>query len=141
MDLTQHHRTYTLNGSTLQLARSPRHGSIVTSHGTWPVQVVRWRGLAVEAEGAVRLESSGAVVPDGPARWEVTGNSVSVARDGARIVVREKGFLRKSTTVEVTGEWADRDLVVLTACFALVARRRRRKIMMIVAASSHGGVS
>lgn len=153
MELTKHRRTYTLGGARLQLGRSLRHGSIDTAGTTWPVEVVSFRKLAVTtgagapgdtvtggAGGTVTLCPSGAVLPDGPARWEVSRKSVSVVRNGARIDVREEGHFRKTTTVEVTGAWADRDLVVLTAAFALLARqRRRRMIMMMAAANNHGG--
>ncbi|MFG1921024.1 hypothetical protein [Cryptosporangium sp. NPDC048952] len=136
--LTKHRRTYTLGDSTVQLGRSPRHGSISLAGRTWPVSVSSFRRLAVSA-GAVQLGPSGAVLPDGPAGWEVTRRSVSVVRNGARIDVREEGFLRKSTSVEVTGEWAHRDLVAMTAAFALLARQRRRRMIMIMAAAnSHG---
>ncbi|EXG79839.1 hypothetical protein [Cryptosporangium arvum] len=136
--LTKHRRTYTLDGSRVELWRSLRRGSLIIDDVVVPVEVTSFRRLAVSA-GAVRLGPSGAMLPDGPAGWEVTRRSVSVVRDGARIDVREEGFLRKTTTVDVTGEWADRELIVLTAAFALLARQRRRRMIMIVAAASNHG--
>ena len=140
--LTKHGRTYTLGGSTLQLGRSLRHGSISVGGATWPVEVTSFRKLAVSG-GAFRLDPARTVLPDGSAaRWEATRKSVAVVRnDGARIDVREEGFWRKRTTVEVTGAWAERDLVVLTACFALLARQRRRRMILIMAAANNGGGS
>ncbi|TQS45582.1 hypothetical protein [Cryptosporangium phraense] len=139
--LTKHGRTYHLaKTSTLHLGRSPRHGDITTPAGTWPVEVTKFRGVAVRAGNSVRLDPAGAMLPDGPAQWKPGRHSAELTRDGARIVVRESGWFRKTATVEVSGAWADRDLVVLTACFAVLAqaRRRQRTMIAVAAATSHG---
>jgi len=41
--------------------------------------------------------------------------------------------------IEVTGLWTELDLVVLTACFAVMTRRRKRTftIMAIIGATGH----
>ncbi|MFI5959979.1 hypothetical protein [Cryptosporangium sp. NPDC051539] len=139
--LQRHRRTFTLDDgrSTLHLGRAPKHGDVTTAAGTWPVRILSFRGLAAEAGDFLRLHPKGAVLPDGPARWTVHRHSAELSRGGARIVVRESGWFRKTATVEVTGAWADLDLVVLTACFAVLARQRRRVMLMTaVAASNHG---
>jgi hypothetical protein len=41
--------------------------------------------------------------------------------------------------VDVTGDWPDADLLVLTACFAVLTRRRRRLIMAIAIATGGAG--
>jgi hypothetical protein len=42
--------------------------------------------------------------------------------------------------VEISGPWAELDLVILTACYAVLTRRRQRTftIMAIVGATGHG---
>jgi len=40
--------------------------------------------------------------------------------------------------IDVTGAWADLELVALTAAFALLTRRHRRMVMMMVVAGATG---
>jgi hypothetical protein len=39
----------------------------------------------------------------------------------------------------VTGDWVERDVVVLAACFAVLARRRHDLTIMMAVSGSHGG--
>jgi hypothetical protein len=53
--------------------------------------------------------------------------------------VRLPGRLGGPIRVDVTGEWVELELVVLTACFALMSRRRRRTLIMMAAVSAGSG--
>jgi len=64
-------------------------------------------------------------------RWKAYEGVLS--RPDASITLRLTPFTGRRCDVEVNGHWDQRDLVVLTACFALLVRRRRDQIIMVTA--------
>jgi hypothetical protein len=73
--------------------------------------------------------------------WVITRNlrayKGTLTRGGDTIVIVLPA-LSGGLAIELTGDWERRDLVVLTACFALLARRRRDIAIMMAVNSSHG---
>ena len=72
-------------------------------------------------EATVRGESE-------PLPWTFSGRlsrSRAVLGSGDKAITVETAGWRPQATVEVQGEWEDRDLVVLACFFAAIARRRR----------------
>ncbi|GAB3959734.1 hypothetical protein [Micromonospora vulcania] len=123
-----------------------RCGEIRTGAGLWTVEPTDRRriGFAAQAEhgAAVRLDPRRSHVPGpgGVAHWAFGRRGGELTRDGHRLAVRLSGRLGGPVRVEVTGEWAEVELVALTACFALMSRRRRQTlIMMAVIGSANGG--
>ena len=57
----------------------------------------------------------------------------TLSRPDASITLRLTPLTGRRCAVRVVGDWEQRDLVVLTACFALLARRRRDQIIMVTA--------
>ncbi|MEV4656600.1 hypothetical protein [Micromonospora sp. NPDC049301] len=125
-----------------------RCGEIRTGAGLWTVEPTDRRRIGVTARaehgGAVRLDPSRSHVPGpgGVARWAPGRRGGELVRDGHRLAVRLPGRPGRPIHVDVTGEWAELDLVALTACFALLTRRRRRILIMmaVVSTASHGSV-
>lgn len=116
-------------------------GEIRTEHGTWTVRRHGWRRVTAGDvdHPLVRLDPDGALVPGAStaARWTVRrlwrvykGTLASADRS---ITLRLAPFSGRSCEVEIGGQWEQRDLVVLTACFGLLARRRRDIIIMVTA--------
>ena len=91
----------------------------------------------------MRLSPAASVVP-GPepdASWAITRNrggyQGTLIRGGETIVIRLPGLSARRFEIELTGDWERRDLVLLTGCFALLARRRRDLAIMIAVSGSH----
>ncbi|MEU7928213.1 hypothetical protein [Micromonospora sp. NPDC049801] len=122
-----------------------RCGEIRTGTGRWTVEPTGRRRTGFTAQGQhgvpVRLDPDRSHVPGpgGVTRWKAGHGGGELVRDGNRIVVRLPGPLGGPIRVDVTGEWAEVELVVLTACFALMSRRRRRTLIMMAAASGGSG--
>jgi hypothetical protein len=78
--------------------------------------------------------------PEQDASWVITRNlrayKGTLTRGGDTIVIVLPA-LSGGLAIELTGDWERRDLVVLTACFALLARRRRDIAIMMAVNSSH----
>lgn len=131
--------------ATLRTGVSMRRGEIHTAAGSFEVASTDVRRLGMVARVAgrpvVRLQPDGSRVPGpgGPARW-APGRCVSVLTRGEnRITVHQARRPGAPVRVEVTGVWAELDLVVLSACFAVLSRRRGRTftMMAIVGAIGH----
>ncbi|WP_433113407.1 hypothetical protein [Micromonospora sp. CA-246542] len=122
-----------------------RCGEIRTGAGRWTVEPTGRRRIGFTAQGqhgvAVRLDPGRSHVPGpgGVTRWKAGHGGGELVRDGNRVVVRLPGPLGGPIRVDVTGEWAEVELVVLTACFALMSRRRRRTLIMTAAVSGGSG--
>ncbi|MEV4620546.1 hypothetical protein AB0J74_17790 [Asanoa sp. NPDC049573] len=138
---------YLLDGghSALRTGVSMRRGEISTDLGRWQVDITDFHRLGVVARAVerpvVRLHPRGSQVPGpgGPAEWRLGRHSGVLTRGASRIEVRT-GWPGSGVRVEVTGPWVDLDLVVLTACFAILTRRRKRTFtMMAIAAATSGG--
>jgi hypothetical protein len=93
-----------------------------------------------EHGAAVRLDPNRSHVPGpgGVARWTPGRCGGELVRDGHRLAVRLPGRLGGPIRVDVTGDWAELELVALTACFALMSRRRQRTLIMMAVVSSAG---
>ncbi|MET7672091.1 hypothetical protein [Micromonospora luteifusca] len=125
-----------------------RYGEIRTDAGLWTVAPTDRRRIGATAQTehgvAVRLDPLRSHVPGpgGVARWVPGRCGGEVVRDGHRIAVRLPGRPGGPIRVDVTGDWAEVELVTLTACFALMSRRRRRTLttMAIVGTVSHGPI-
>ncbi|WP_433317382.1 hypothetical protein ACQP0U_08895 [Micromonospora sp. CA-269861] len=122
-----------------------RCGEIRTGTGLWTVEPTGRRRIGFTARGEhgvpVRLDPSGSHVPGpgGVARWTPGRCGGELVRDGHRLAVRLPGRLGGPIRVDVTGVWAEMELVVLTACFALMSRRRRRTLIMMAVVSGGSG--
>jgi hypothetical protein len=123
-----------------------RRGEISTEQGAWSVR--RHGRGRVSAGGddqpLVSLSGATSVVP-GPApdaRWSITRNrrayTGTLIRDDETIVIRVPALSGRRFAIELTGDWEQREVVVLTGCFALLARRRRDLAIMIAISRSHG---
>jgi hypothetical protein len=62
----------------------------------------------------------------------------TLTRGGETVLIRLPALSERRLAIELTGDWEHRDLVVLTACFALLARRRRDITIMMAASTAHG---
>ncbi|MDG9677139.1 hypothetical protein [Micromonospora sp. DH14] len=122
-----------------------RCGEIRTGTGRWTVEPTGRRRIGFAARGEhgvpVRLDPGRSHVPGpgGVARWTPGHCGGELVRDGHRLAVRLPGRRGGPIRVDVTGEWAELELVVLTACFALMSRRRRRTLIMMAVVSGAGG--
>jgi hypothetical protein len=145
-------REYQLTGedgrvcASLRVGWPVRRGEISIAHDT--ISVRRRLGGQVRAgdgdQSLVRLARTASVVP-GPepdASWAISRNrggyTGTLIRGGATMAIRLSGLSARRFAVELTGDWERRDLVLLTACFALLARRRRDLALMMAVSSSHG---
>ncbi|WP_433125125.1 hypothetical protein ACQPWW_21825 [Micromonospora sp. CA-240977] len=128
--------------ASLRTGWTLRCGEIRTGSGLWTVEPTDRRRIGVTARAehgaAVRLDPRRSHVPGpgGVARWSPGRRGGELTRDGHRIAVRLSAGPRGPIHVDVTGEWAELDLVVLTACFALLTRRRRRTLLMMAVMGS-----
>ncbi|MGN9810061.1 hypothetical protein ACTMSW_11970 [Micromonospora sp. BQ11] len=126
-----------------------RCGEIHTGDATWTVTPTDRHRIGVAADGehgrVVLLDPRGSRLPGpgGPARWSPGRHRGELSRDGNHLVVRLPAWPRGAVRVDVTGTWYALELVVLTACFAMMTRRRRRTltIVAIVGATGHGPVA
>lgn len=131
----------------LRLGRGCRAGTGQTGEGSWQVNSGGRRCARITAGDDLRLEPSSALLPGGAqARWEV-GQSFRAYHATLRgspgtLTVRLPKRMRGAAEIEATGEWPHRDLLALTAAFALISRRQRDRTIMLIAAvvSSHGPV-
>jgi hypothetical protein len=121
-----------------------RRGEIRTGAGLWTVEPTDRRRIGATARAehgvAVRLDPRRSHVPGpgGVVRWAPGRCGGELTRDGHRLAVSLSGRPGGPIRVDVTGVWAELDLVVLTACFALTSRRRRRALIMMAVVSSAG---
>jgi hypothetical protein len=130
--------------ASLRVGWAVRRGRIVIEHDTTSVRRHIW-GRVIAGEGVhpvVCLSAAASIVP-GPeqdASWVITRNlrayKGTLTRGGDTIVIVLPA-LSGGLAIELTGDWERRDLVVLTACFALLARRRRDIAIMMAVNSSH----
>jgi hypothetical protein len=129
----------------LRVGWTVRRAEIRTDDGNWRARRRGWRQVTAgdRDQPLVRLDPVAALVPGAEldAGWVITRNRRAyhgtLTRDGQTMRLRMPALSGRRIDVEVTGDWEQRDLVVLTACFALLARRRR-DITIMVAAGSHG---
>ncbi|MEE6262660.1 hypothetical protein [Plantactinospora sonchi] len=138
---------YVLAGhpSALRTGVSMWRGEISTAAGSFEVTSTDRHRLGAVARVAgrpvVQLHPGESRVPGpgGPAHWSPGRCSGVLTRGANRIGVSQAGWPGAPVRVEVTGTWAELDLVVLSACFAVLSRRRRRTftIMAIVGAIGH----
>jgi hypothetical protein len=138
---------YVLDGhrASLRTGVSMRRGEIRTAAGNYDVGVSDFHRLGVVARAGkhpvVRLHPHGSQVPGpgGTPHWSLGRCGGVLTRDASRIRVHQAGWPGAPVRVEVTGAWAEPDLVVLTACFAVMTRRRKRAltIIAIVGATGH----
>ncbi|MGC4811121.1 hypothetical protein ACLQ29_11400 [Micromonospora sp. DT228] len=122
-----------------------RCGEIRTGAGLWTVEPTGRPRVGFIARGghgvAVRLDPSRSHVPGpgGVVRWVPGRGGGELVRDGHRLAVRLPRRSGGPIRVDVTGEWAEVELVVLTACFALMSQRRRRTLIMMAVVSAASG--
>jgi hypothetical protein len=132
--------------ASLRVGWPVRPGEISIEHDTTSVRR-HIGGQVIAGEGdqpLVRLSRAASVVP-GPeldARWVITRNlrtyTGTLTRGGETMVITMPALSGRRLAIELTGDWERRDLLVLTACFALLARRRRDIAIMMAVSSSHG---
>ena len=130
----------------LRVGWPARRGEISIEPDSWPVhRHVRGQVTAGDSdEPLVRLSRAQSVVP-GPepdTNWVITRNLrtyyATLTRASANIEIDLPALSGRRFAIKLTGDWERRDLVLLTACFALLARRRRDIAIMIATSSSHG---
>jgi len=123
-----------------------RRGEISIEQDSWPVRRHMW-GQVTAGEGdqpVVRLSRAASVVPgrEPDASWAITRNrggyKGTLTRGDETIVILLPALSERRFAIQLTGDWERRRLVILTACFALLARRRRDIAIMIAVSSSHG---
>ncbi|MEV4496228.1 hypothetical protein AB0J84_11045 [Micromonospora arborensis] len=132
--------------ASLRTGWSWRCGEIRTGAGLWTVAPTDRRRIGATAQTehgvAVRLDLLRSHVPGpgGVVRWMPGRWGGEVVRDEHRLAVRLPGRPGGTIHVDVTGVWAELELVTLTACFALMSRRRRRMLITMAAAGTgtHG---
>ena len=132
--------------ASLRVGWAVRRGEISDEHDTMSVRRSRW-GQVSAGEGdqpLVRLLRATSVVPgpDPDASWAITRDrrayTGTLTRGDEKMVISLPALSGRRLSIELAGDWHRRDLVVLTACFALLARRRRDIAIMIAVSSSHG---
>jgi hypothetical protein len=150
--LRRRRRAWSLQGTDrtagLRTRHGMYHGDIQVDDRSWSVEVTdRRRVGAVARVGnrpVVRLHPHQAHVPgpDGPVRWAPHWHHGTLTRDAARIHVQLPAWPGGRVRIEVTGAWAELELVALTAAFALLTRRHRRMVLMmaVVGATGHGAI-
>ncbi|GAA2350307.1 hypothetical protein [Dactylosporangium salmoneum] len=144
--IVRKHGRWTYGTATLRARGTMRRALLHTDAGDFELTPADRHCLGVVARAGgrpvVALQTSGARVPGpGPqARWSLGRHSATLTRGADRIEVRS-GWRGARLRVEVTGDWAEPELVVLTACFAVLSRRRQRLLtaMVIAAVTSPGG--
>ena len=120
------------------------HGELRVDAQSWSIGVTDRRRIGVVARvgdrPVVRLHPREAHVPGpgGRVRWAPHWHHGSLTRDTARIHVQLSPWPRGRVRIEVTGGWADLELVALTAAFALLTSRHRRMVMMMAVAGAIG---
>ena len=152
LTLRRQRRAWFLEGSNraarLRAWHGLYHGEVQVDTRSWSVEVTDRRRIGAVARAGdrpvVRLHPRQARVPGpgGPVRWAPRWHHGSLARDAARIDVRLSPWPRGRVRIEVTGAWAELELVALTAAFALLSRRHRRMVLMmaVAGATGHGPV-
>ena len=119
----------------LQLGRSGANtGEVKREEEVWQISSRRRRPeevvLGDPADPIVGFDRDQATVrgiPE-PLPWTFSGRlsrSLAVLGGGDKAIRLETAGWRPQATVEVHGEWEERDLVVLACFFAAIARRRR----------------
>jgi hypothetical protein len=124
------------------------HGEIQVDAQSWSIEVTDRRriGAVVRAgdRPVVRLHPHQTFLPGpgGPVRWAPHWHHGSLTRDAARIHLQLSAWPRGRVGIEATGDWAELELVALTAAFALLTRRHRRMVLMmaVIGATGHGPV-
>ncbi|NUR70927.1 MAG: hypothetical protein HOU81_08905 [Hamadaea sp.] len=139
---------FEFGNATLQTSWSWRRAVIRLGDREWTIHPTDRRRIGVEAYAgsgpAVRLHPQRSHVPGpgGPVRWQRGHRGARLERDGRSIDVQIPPLARRPMRVEVTGDWPDLELVVLSMVYALMTKRRRRTIMIvaIIGATGHGPV-
>lgn len=148
LTVRKHAGAYVLDGrpASLRTGVSMRRGEIHTAAGTYAVDPTDFHRIGVVARAGqrpvVRLHPHRSQVPGpgGTPRWSLGRGGGVLTRDASRLGVRQACWPGAPVRVEISGPWAELDLVILTACFAVLTRRRQRTftIMAIVGATGHG---
>ncbi|MFZ1994497.1 MAG: hypothetical protein WAU75_10325 [Solirubrobacteraceae bacterium] len=132
--------------ASLRVGWPVRRGEISIGHETVSVRRSAW-GQVRAGDGdqpLVRLSRTTSVLPGGEqdARWAITRTlrayTGTLTRGDETMVIHLPALSGRPLSIDITGDWQRRDLVVLTACFALLARRRRDIAIMIAVSGSHG---
>jgi hypothetical protein len=131
--------------ASMRVGWALRRGQIAIEQDTTSVRRhVRGRVIAGEGDHPLVCLSPAASVVPGPeldASWVITRSlrayTGTLTRGANRMVIILPA-LSGGLAIELTGDWERRELVVLTACFALLARRRRDIAIMTAVNSSHG---
>ncbi|GAB3145626.1 hypothetical protein GCM10027290_25820 [Micromonospora sonneratiae] len=140
--------SYTFGAATLQTGWLWRRGEIRIGDRVWTVAPTDRHRIGVTtyagSSAAVRLHPQQSHVPGpgGPVRWCPGHRGGELTRDGRRIRLQIPAVARRPVRVDVTGDWPDLDLVVITAVFALMTRNRQRSLIIaaIVTGAGHGPV-
>lgn len=152
LSLSKRHGTLILDGpggaATLRTGWGMRRGTITTPAGSWSVELNDFcrSGVTARQGGivAVLLSPAGVQLPDGgaPAHWSIRRNlrgyRATLSRGPDRISVVQSGLPGARPRIAVVGGWGE--LVVLTACFAVMSRRRgdNLRTLAVVGAIGHG---
>ncbi|MEZ0094204.1 hypothetical protein [Streptacidiphilus sp. EB129] len=117
----------------LSVDKRMRKGEMSGDWGSVPLRSVGMRRASAyagdEQAPLVRLAPPVATLSDGPpARWEIRRDrheyTGTLSADGAEIRITVPAHGAVSATAQVTGQWPQRDRLLLTAIFAMLARRR-----------------
>ncbi len=133
-------------GACLRVGWPVRRGEIAIDGQSWPVRR-HLRGeisAGSQDQPLVRLSRAASLVPGSEPRasWAITryrgGYQGTLTRGRDTIVLRLAALTGRRFAIELTGDWERRDLVLLTGCFALLARCRKDLAVMIAVSGSHG---
>jgi hypothetical protein len=144
--IAREHGRWRFGAAVLETRGSMRRGRVHTATGEFDLETTDRRRLGVVARVGGRpvvvLDPAGARVPGagpGPsATWTLGRHCATLTRGADRVDVRAE-WPGWALRVEVDSTWDEPDLVVLTACFAVLSRRRQRLITAIAIASARPG--
>ncbi|GIH06089.1 hypothetical protein Rhe02_41560 [Rhizocola hellebori] len=134
--------SFVFGAAALRTGWTWRRAQIRVGERIWAVEPTGRHRIGVTAHAgnspAVRLHPQQSHVPGpgGPVSWRCWHRGAELTRDDGRIRLEISAFARGPVRVDVTGDWPDLDLVVLTAVFALMTRRRHRTLIIAAIAAA-----
>lgn len=132
------------HSASLRTGFTMRRGEIRTPAGLWTVTSFDRGRIGVvcstRSGPVIRLHPRRADLPGlgGPARWTAGHRGGKLTRDGNRLSVTVPALSSREIKIDLGGTWAEPDLVMMTAVFAVLTRRRHRALMIVAIAGATG---
>ena len=136
------HGSFAFGAATLRTGWTWRRAQIRSGERVWTVGPTDRHRIGVTAHAgnspAVRLHPQQSHVPGPgrPVRWRPAHHGGELTRHDGRIRLQIPALARGPIRVDVSGDWPDLDLVVLTAVLALMTRRRQRTLIIATIAAA-----